>query len=66
MDAGSFWNESALFIAFRNSLNADILSEMACKYDELSLEELILLAIHLDHLKIAKTSTTRQTLTAHH
>uniref|UniRef100_A0A3B1JS24 CCHC-type domain-containing protein n=1 Tax=Astyanax mexicanus TaxID=7994 RepID=A0A3B1JS24_ASTMX len=51
--AGSGWNEPALRVMFRNGLRADILAELACKDDGLSLDELISLAIRLDQLKLS-------------
>ena len=63
--AGSGWNEPALIIAFRNGLNSDILSELACRDDGLSLEGLINLAIRLDQLRSSRTSS-RPSAMAHH
>ena len=48
--ASSGWNEAALLVTFRQGLNAEILSEIASKDDDLTLDQLITLAIKLDHL----------------
>ncbi|KAI4902633.1 hypothetical protein NFI96_002208 [Prochilodus magdalenae] len=49
--AGTGWNEPALLTYYRLGLNQDVLTELACRDDDLSLDELITLAIRLDHLK---------------
>ncbi|KAI4899522.1 hypothetical protein NFI96_011522 [Prochilodus magdalenae] len=49
--AGTGWNEPALLTFYRLGLNQDVLTELACRDDDLSLDELITLAIRLDHLK---------------
>uniref|UniRef100_A0A3B4D6I7 CCHC-type domain-containing protein n=1 Tax=Pygocentrus nattereri TaxID=42514 RepID=A0A3B4D6I7_PYGNA len=48
--ASSGWNEAALLVIFRQGLNPDLLNELACEDDDLSLDQLINLAIKLDHL----------------
>ena len=48
--ASTGWNEAALLVMFRQGLNYEILNELACKDDDLSLDQLIDLAIKLDHL----------------
>ena len=55
--ASSGWNESALLVIFRQGLNADLLNELASKDDDLGLDELITLAIKLDHLMHSRTRT---------
>ncbi|KAI4900377.1 hypothetical protein NFI96_000695, partial [Prochilodus magdalenae] len=50
--AGTGWNEPALLTFYRLGLNQDVLTELAFRDDDdLSLDELITLAIRLDHLK---------------
>uniref|UniRef100_A0AAR2JHU7 ribonuclease H n=1 Tax=Pygocentrus nattereri TaxID=42514 RepID=A0AAR2JHU7_PYGNA len=48
--ASSGWNETALLVMFRHGLNPEVLNELASKDDGLSLDQLISLAIKLDHL----------------
>ena len=55
--ASSGWNEAALLVIFRQGLNADLLNELASKDDDLGLDELITLAIKLDHLMHSRTRT---------
>ncbi|KAK1797573.1 hypothetical protein P4O66_000863 [Electrophorus voltai] len=46
--AGSEWNKAALLFTFRNGLNMEALHELACRDDELDLDQLITQAIRLD------------------
>ena len=48
--ASSGWNEEALLVIFRQGLNPEILRELASKDDNLTLDQLITLAIKLDQL----------------
>lgn len=48
--AGSGWNEPTLKAAFRQGLNSEVLNELACCNEQLTLDFLIDLAIRLDHL----------------
>lgn len=48
--AGSGWNEPSLKAAFHRGLNEKVLTEMACQYDNISLDDLIDIAICLDSL----------------
>lgn len=48
--ARSGWNQPALKTVFRQGLNADIMTELACRDDQLTLDSLIDLAIRLDRL----------------
>ncbi|KAK1784931.1 hypothetical protein P4O66_018364, partial [Electrophorus voltai] len=47
--ASSGWNNAAPFVTFRNGLNTEVLHELAGRDDELNLDQLIALAIHLDY-----------------
>lgn len=44
------WNEPALKAAFRQGLNPDLLTELACRNDQVSLESLIEMTICFDYL----------------
>lgn len=46
----SGWNASALKTAFRQGLNAKVLAELACLDDQISLDYINDMAIHLDKL----------------
>uniref|UniRef100_A0A3B1KC43 CCHC-type domain-containing protein n=1 Tax=Astyanax mexicanus TaxID=7994 RepID=A0A3B1KC43_ASTMX len=48
--AGSGWNDAALLSVFKNGLNPDILRELACRDEALTLDPLIALSIRLDQL----------------
>lgn len=48
--AGSGWEKPALKAALRQDLNLEVLMEMACHDDKLTLDSRINLAISLDHL----------------
>eukprot|EP00063_Salmo_salar_P039830 XP_014014665.1 PREDICTED: uncharacterized protein LOC106579344 [Salmo salar] len=48
--ASSGWNEPALHTLFRRGLREEVHMELACRYDNLSLDALIAMAIHLDNL----------------
>ena len=48
--AGSGWNEAALLTMYHQGLNSEILTEMACRDDDLTLDQLITLSICLDQL----------------
>ena len=43
--AGSGWNEAALLIVYRQGLNSEILTELACRDDNLTLDQLIILSM---------------------
>lgn len=49
MATSSGWNKPALKLAFRHGMNDDILTEMACRDDQATIDLLIDLAIHLDN-----------------
>ena len=55
--ASSGWNEAALLVIFRQGLHADILSELACRDEDLTLDQRITLAIKLDHLTHHRNKT---------
>ncbi|KAL7825225.1 hypothetical protein AOLI_G00324320 [Acnodon oligacanthus] len=48
--ASSGWNEAALLVTFRQGLNPEILKKLASKDDGLNLDQLVSLAIKMDHL----------------
>lgn len=50
ISAGSRWNNAMLKATFRQGLNPEILMEMACHDEPLTLHTLIELAVQLDHL----------------
>lgn len=47
---GSGWNEPVLKAAYHQDLNQDILMELAYRDDQASLNSLVDLSIHFDHL----------------
>ena len=47
---GSGWNESALSTTYRRRLNSTLQSELACRDENLGLEQLIQLSIRLDNI----------------
>uniref|UniRef100_A0AAR2JAL2 DUF4939 domain-containing protein n=1 Tax=Pygocentrus nattereri TaxID=42514 RepID=A0AAR2JAL2_PYGNA len=66
--ASSGWNEAALLVTFRQGLKPEILNELASR-DDLSLDQLISLAIKLDHLlnsRKKKESFRNPKSTSHH
>ncbi|KAL7864359.1 hypothetical protein AOLI_G00157790 [Acnodon oligacanthus] len=54
----SGWNEASLITAFRQGLSADIQTELACRDDSLSLDDLIKMATRLDVLLRSRRHTT--------
>ncbi|KAI4901477.1 hypothetical protein NFI96_000625 [Prochilodus magdalenae] len=62
--AGSGWNEPPLIVVFRNGLRPEIQIELACRDDKLSLDDLISLAIRLDHCKEGSSATPRTPLSS--
>lgn len=46
----SEWNGPALKSVFHNVLNPEVVMQLACHDDQLTLDSLINLVIHLDHL----------------
>ncbi|XP_053499602.1 uncharacterized protein LOC128619445 [Ictalurus furcatus] len=54
--ARSGWNQPALKAMFRRGLNADIVTELACRDDQLTFDSLINVAIRLDRLLRSRRS----------
>lgn len=50
LPVGSGWNKPVLKAIFHQGLNPEVLTELTCRDDKASLDSLIDLAIHLDHL----------------
>lgn len=48
--AADSWNEPALKVTYHKGLNEDLITEMACRDDQASLESLIDMSIYLDTL----------------
>uniref|UniRef100_A0A3B1JZA6 ribonuclease H n=1 Tax=Astyanax mexicanus TaxID=7994 RepID=A0A3B1JZA6_ASTMX len=62
--ASSGWNNSALINVYRNVLNSDIQKELACRDDDLTLDQLISLSIRLDQLLSRRPKQTPRSLPA--
>lgn len=58
--AGSGWNSTALKAAFRKGLNSDVLTELDCRDEQLTLDALIDLAIPLDLLLLNRPTSNVQ------
>lgn len=58
---GSGWNELALKIVYRQGLNEELLTEIACHNDQLTLDALIDISIWLD-IMIKKHSAIKSAL----
>uniref|UniRef100_A0A3B1IFZ4 CCHC-type domain-containing protein n=1 Tax=Astyanax mexicanus TaxID=7994 RepID=A0A3B1IFZ4_ASTMX len=57
--AQSGWNEASLITAFRRGLSEDIQTELACRDDSLSLDDLIKMASRLDVLLQSRRHASR-------
>ena len=55
--ASSGWNEAALLIMFRQGLNSKLLAELACKDDDLTLDQLITLGKSRSERNVRKGDT---------
>ncbi|CAB1337883.1 unnamed protein product [Coregonus sp. 'balchen'] len=53
------WNDQALLTVFRSGLQADVQTEPACRNEDLTLDQLIAMAIHLDNLLRARRRPSR-------
>lgn len=50
MAASTGWNDQALLTVFRSGLQSDIQTELACRDEDLTLDQLIAMTIRLDNL----------------
>lgn len=50
LTAGTGWNEPALKVAFCQGFDPCVLIELACRDEQISLDALIDMSIHLDNL----------------